>query len=60
MAGGQTTLDIQTPVVFALSLYGLVVSSGMNLSLVSRMRELSIVGFPSSPTERRERGTVLC
>jgi hypothetical protein len=31
----------------------------MNLSLVSRMRELSIVGFPSLPTERRERGTIL-
>jgi len=31
----------------------------MNLSLVSRMRELSTVGFPSLPTERRERGTVL-
>jgi len=31
----------------------------MNLSLVSRIRELSIVDFPSFPTERRERGTVL-
>ena len=51
--------DIHTPVVFALSLYGLVVSSGIVFSLVLRMRELSVVGFPSFPTERRARGTVL-
>ena len=35
-------------------------SSGMVFSLVSRMSELSTTGLPSFPTERRERGTVLC
>ena len=51
--------NIHTPVVFALSLYDLVVSSGIVFSLVARVSELSIVGFPSFPTERRARGTVL-
>jgi len=51
--------DVQTPVVLAFNLNGLLVSSSMVFSRVSRMACLSMDGLPSLDTVSRLMGIVL-